>query len=52
MCKAIGDKEGEALAYNALGVGYQKLGEGLGQDWFLKALEYHKKHLEIADTCG
>jgi len=51
VCKAIGDKEGEALAYNALGVAYQKMGEA-GQENYVKAMEFHKKHLEIADVSG
>jgi hypothetical protein len=41
-----GDKAGEGRAYGNMGVCYKKLGH------FQKAIEHHKKHLEIAQQTG
>ena len=51
VCKAIGDVHGEALAYNCIGVDYQKLAE-TEQKYYKDAVEYHMKHKEIADVAG
>jgi hypothetical protein len=42
---------GEALAYNCVGVAYQKLGEK-DKKFFKNAIEYHMKHKNIADIGG
>ena len=51
VCKAIGDVHGEALAYNCIGVDFQKLAETEPKH-FKDAIEYHLKHKEIADVAG
>ena len=51
VCKAIGDVHGEALAYNCIGVNYQKLAEEEPK-FFKEAIDYHLKHKEIADVAG
>jgi tetratricopeptide (TPR) repeat protein len=51
VCKAIGDVHGEALAYNCIGVNYQKLAEDEPK-FFKEAIDYHLKHKEIADVAG
>eukprot|EP00741_Cyanophora_paradoxa_P006135 tig00000944_g5948.t1 len=48
LCRRLNDIEGEAIAYNALGVDFQMLG-GAGT---YKAIQYHLKHLEVADMAG
>lgn len=51
VCKAIGDVHGEALAYNCIGVNYQKMAEG-NSKYYDEAIDYHLKHKEIADVAG
>lgn len=51
VCKAIGDVHGEALAYNCIGVDYQKLAE-TDPAFYTNAIEFHLKHKEIADVAG
>eukprot|EP00343_Euplotes_focardii_P009361 CAMPEP_0205825056 /NCGR_PEP_ID=MMETSP0206-20130828/23756_1 /ASSEMBLY_ACC=CAM_ASM_000279 /TAXON_ID=36767 /ORGANISM="Euplotes focardii, Strain TN1" /LENGTH=310 /DNA_ID=CAMNT_0053123751 /DNA_START=311 /DNA_END=1240 /DNA_ORIENTATION=- len=51
VCKAIGDVHGEALAYNCIGVNYQKMAEEDSKH-FKEAIDFHLKHKEIADTAG
>jgi tetratricopeptide (TPR) repeat protein len=51
VCKAIGDVHGEALAYNCIGVNYQKIAEG-DVKHYKEAIDYHLKHKEIADVAG
>jgi len=51
VCKAIGDVHGEALAYNCIGVNYQKMAES-DQKFYKEAIDYHLKHKEIADVAG
>lgn len=51
VCKAIGDVHGEALAYNCIGVDYQKMAVDNAK-FFEDAIEYHLKHKEIADVAG
>lgn len=51
VCKAIGDVHGEALAYNCIGVNYQKLAES-NPKYYEDAIDYHLKHKEIADVAG
>ncbi len=51
VCKSIGDIHGEALAYNCIGVDYQKMGED-NPKFFEDSIEYHMKHKEIADVAG
>lgn len=51
VCKAIGDVHGEALAYNCIGVNYQKMAEGEPK-FYKEAIDYHLKHKEIADVAG
>jgi tetratricopeptide (TPR) repeat protein len=51
VCKSIGDSHGEALAYNCIGVDYQMLGEK-DVTHIEKAVEYHNKHEQLADTNG
>ena len=51
VCKAIGDVHGEALAYNCIGVDFQKLAETEPKH-YKDAIEYHLKHKEIADVAG
>ncbi|CAI2368366.1 unnamed protein product [Moneuplotes crassus] len=51
VCKAIGDNHGEALAYNCIGVDYQKMAEE-DPSLYKKAIDMHLKHKEIADTSG
>ena len=41
-----GDKAGKGGAYANMGICYKKLGD------FQKAIEYYKKHLEIAQQTG
>ncbi len=43
--------EGTALAYNCIGVDYQKLGE-TNPEYLEEALVYHNKHRDIADIAG
>lgn len=66
ICKSIGDNHGEALAYNCIGVDYQMLGSLAKREnydpnlktsekeskYYNKAVEFHLKHKEIADTSG
>jgi len=54
VCKSIGDTHGEALAYNCIGVDYQKLAENSGNNTELweEAANYHLKHKEISDVAG
>ena len=40
-----------ALAYNCIGVNFQKMGEG-NPTMLRKAITYHEKHKDIADTQG
>lgn len=51
VCKAIGDVHGEALAYNCIGVNYQKMAEDDPKN-YKEAIDYHLKHKEIADVAG
>lgn len=51
VCKAIGDVHGEALAYNCIGVNYQKMAEE-DPKHYKEAIDYHLKHKEIADVAG
>ena len=51
VCKAIGDVHGEALAYNCIGVNYQKMAEE-NSKYYQDAIEFHLKHKEIADIAG
>jgi len=51
VCKTIGDIHGEALAYNCIGVDYQKLAEK-NPKYYDEAIEYHQKHKDIADIAG
>lgn len=51
VCKSINDNHGEALAYNCIGVDYQLLGEA-DSTCFLKAIEYHNLHEQLADVNG
>lgn len=51
VCKAIGDVHGEALAYNCIGVNYQKMAED-DPKHYKDAIDYHLKHKEIADVAG
>lgn len=51
VCKAIGDVHGEALAYNCIGVNYQKMAED-DPKFYKEAIDYHLKHKEIADVAG
>eukprot|EP00741_Cyanophora_paradoxa_P006124 tig00000944_g5939.t1 len=48
LCRRLNDIEGEAIAYNALGVDFQMLG-GAGT---YKAIQYHLKRLKVADVAG
>jgi tetratricopeptide (TPR) repeat protein len=54
VCKSIGDTHGEALAYNCIGVNYQKLAEqdSIGSPLWEEAANYHLKHKEISDVAG
>jgi tetratricopeptide (TPR) repeat protein len=47
-CLESGDSVGEALACNSIGVDYQLLGESYAR----QAVQYHTKHLEVADVPG
>lgn len=51
VCKKIGDTHGEALAYNCIGVAYQKLGEK-DPKFYKDSIEYHLKHNQIGDVAG
>lgn len=51
VCKAIGDIHGEALAYNCIGVDYQKLAED-NPKFYEDSIDFHMKHKEIADVAG
>ncbi len=51
ICKMIGDTHGEALAYNCIGVSYQRLAE-TNPKLYEKSIEAHLNHKEIADTAG
>ena len=51
MCKKIGDSHGEALAYNCIGVAYQKLAHKEPK-FYKDSIEYHLKHKNIADIGG
>jgi len=42
---------GEALAYNCIGVDYQKLGDE-NSKYYEQSVEFHMKHKEIADVAG
>lgn len=52
VCRLLGDKQGEALAYNCIGVDYQVLGKMRDPKLYERAIEYHLKHKEIADSAG
>jgi tetratricopeptide (TPR) repeat protein len=52
VCKAIGDVHGEALAYNCIGVNYQKMAEAGETKFYKDAIDFHLKHKEIADVAG
>lgn len=57
VCKKIGDVHGEALAYNCMGVDWQKRSveaddAQVKEDCLVKAIEWHGKHREIADNAG
>jgi Tfp pilus assembly protein PilF len=43
--------KGEALAYNCMGVAYQKLGQK-NPDYYRFALDNHMKHSQIGDIAG
>mmetsp|Transcript_13700 Transcript_13700/g.40389 ORF Transcript_13700/g.40389 Transcript_13700/m.40389 type:complete len:255 (+) Transcript_13700:712-1476(+) len=47
-CLENGDGVGEALACNSIGVDYQLMGEA----YVKQAIQYHTKHLEVADVPG
>lgn len=47
-CLESGDAVGEALACNSIGVDYQLLGASYAR----QAVQYHTKHLEVADIPG
>jgi tetratricopeptide (TPR) repeat protein len=47
-CLESGDSVGEALACNSIGVDYQIMGESHAR----QAVQYHTKHLEVADVPG
>ena len=49
ICVRTNDVVGEALAYNSIAVGYQLIG---GEKALKKAIEYHTKHRDMADTPG
>jgi hypothetical protein len=42
---------GEALAYNCIGVDYQKLAE-MNPKFYEDSIQFHQKHKEIADIAG
>ena len=46
ITKELGDKEGERIAYNSLGIAFYKLGH------FKQALHYHNLHLRMAKEAG
>lgn len=46
LCITSKNTQGEALAYNCLGINCFKLGQ------FDEAIQYHNKHLELADSTG
>ena len=54
VCRRIGDRVGEALAYNSIGVDFQlRGGSGAAKEKNLKmAVHYHTKHLSVADGQG
>jgi tetratricopeptide (TPR) repeat protein len=54
ICKSIGDSHGEALAYNCIGVDFQKLSEQdpSNSSWVRESINYHTKHKDIADVPG
>lgn len=53
VCKTIKDLNGEALAYNCIGVDYHKLAEAENnRDLWEQAIKYHTLHRDIADTSG
>lgn len=53
VCKSIKDLNGEALAYNCIGVDYHKLAEGENnRELWEQAVRYHTWHRDIADTSG
>jgi len=47
-CLESGDAVGEALACNSIGVDYQIMGDSHAR----QAVQYHTKHLEVADVPG
>lgn len=49
ICQRIGDSHGLGLAYNCIGVSYQKLGEE-NRKYYRKAIEYHKKHFQHSEV--
>lgn len=49
--KKVKFKIGEALAYNCMGVAYQRLGEK-DPKYYKDAIEYHLKHNQIGDIAG
>lgn len=46
LCITSKNSQGEALAYNCLGIDCFKIGQ------FDEAIQYHNKHLELADSTG
>ena len=44
-------EKGESLAYNTIGIAYQKIGERTSK-YYNEAIENHLKHKEIADING
>lgn len=54
VCRRIGDRVGEALAYNSIGVDFQLRGAANPsnpKNWKM-AVHYHTKHLSVADEQG
>merc|ERR1719265_2526387 len=46
LCITSKNTQGEALAYNCLGINYFKIGD------YDEAIQYHNQHLELADGTG
>jgi len=52
LCRSINDVNGEALAYNCLGVDYQILGDLGDKEMYQQSLKYHEKHKDIGNLAG
>eukprot|EP01016_Furgasonia_blochmanni_P032392 TRINITY_DN3341_c0_g1_i8.p1 TRINITY_DN3341_c0_g1~~TRINITY_DN3341_c0_g1_i8.p1 ORF type:complete len:417 (+),score=55.72 TRINITY_DN3341_c0_g1_i8:161-1411(+) len=53
ICKLIGDRHGEGLAYNCIGVDYQLIGDQKNdRECYYHALKYHQMHYDLSDDAG